>query len=246
MPLEMRIRMPPMPLLIRAVIRNRDRNRHLLDRHLIHNTVLGVRARRDDLSRGGVVHIDRLGGGRNDRLRRVHWRRHRHRRRLTLNIVLTNPTRPLRACGRIALRGDGGDGRDFGLGGWFVAGAWLERVGVLGAVLDGDVSTQALRRAGAVVCAQGFGQVLDFAGCLFGLGLQAGGEDGAVFDAAGRVGAGCDGRLEGGDVPAVDEVGVVAVACAGVSKGEGIWGREGDGRYRLGRRWTRRIGRPCP
>jgi hypothetical protein len=85
---------------------------------------------------------------------------------------------------------------------------------VLGAVLDGDVTAETFSGARAVVLAEVLGDFFDLALALLLLGLQGAGEDGAVFDAARGVGAGVDGGLEGLDVPAVDEVGVVSVACS--------------------------------
>jgi hypothetical protein len=85
-------------------------------------------------------------------------------------------------------------------------------VGVLGAVLDGDVTAETISGTGAVVLAQVLGDVFNLALALLLLGLQGAGEDGAVFNTARGVGAGVDGGLEGLDVPTVDEVGVVSVA----------------------------------
>jgi hypothetical protein len=52
---------------------------------------------------------------------------------------------------------------------------------------------------------------------LLFFGLEAASEDGAVLYATGGVGAGVYGGLEGFDVPASDEIGVVSVACFSVS-----------------------------
>jgi hypothetical protein len=107
----------------------------------------------------------------------------------------------------------GGAAADNGSGSGLVLRATLEGSSVARAVLDRYVSAKTLCGAGAVVVAECGGHLLDVALALLGFGLEAGGEDGAVFDAARFVGAGVDGGLEGVDVPAVHEVAVVAVTC---------------------------------
>jgi hypothetical protein len=81
---------------------------------------------------------------------------------------------------------------------------------------------------------------------LLGFGLERGLEVDAVFDAAGGVGAVVDGGLEYVDVPAVDEIGVVAVAYGVSVRRDRERERREERMYRLGRRWTIRIGQPCP
>jgi hypothetical protein len=131
-------------------------------------------------------------------------------------------------CGCVGLCGHGRDGADDGSGGGLAGGgAGLEGVGIAGTVLDWDVTAKTLGGAGAVVGHEDLGHLLDFALALLGLGLQRGREDGAVFDAAGQVGAGVDGGLERVDVPAVHEVAVVSVAWRLL-----VWECGGGGRER--------------
>jgi len=110
----------------------------------------------------------------------------------------------------------GGDGLD---GLLVVLVASLEGRGVLGSVLNLDVTAEAVRRTSAVVDVENLGHVLDLARGLLGLGLEASGEDRAVLNATREVGAGLDSLLEGIDVPAVDEISVVSVG-SGVTVGE--------------------------
>lgn len=105
-------------------------------------------------------------------------------------------------------RGRGGDGLD---GLLVVLVASLEGRGVLGSVLNLDVTAEAVGRTSAVVDVENLGHVLDLAHGLLGLGLEASGEDRAVLNATREVGAGIDSLLEGIDVPAVDEISVVSV-----------------------------------
>jgi hypothetical protein len=86
---------------------------------------------------------------------------------------------------------------------------WLEGRSILGTSLDGHVSAEAFHGTGAVFGGNFIGNLeLAFCGLVFGLD----GEDGAVFDLARGVGACVDGLLKEVDVPAGDEVTVVAVA----------------------------------
>lgn len=188
----------------------------LLDANLVHDAILGVDGGGDDaVVVAVVVGVGGRSGGRRGNRRGRRASRGSRRR----DVVHGNASWALGVGRGVALRGDRGDRRHGRLGGGLAAaGARLERVGVFGAVLHGDVTAETVGGAGAVVVLERGGGVLDLAGALLGLGLEVAREDGAVFDAAGEVGARVDGGLEGIDVPTVDEVGVVSVS-GGVTVG---------------------------
>jgi hypothetical protein len=89
----------------------------------------------------------------------------------------------------------------------------LDGRGVLGSVLNRNVTTEAVGRTSTVVNVENLGHILDLAHGLLGLALEAAGEDGAVLDATREVGASLDSGLKSVGVPSVDEISVVSVAC---------------------------------
>lgn len=91
--------------------------------------------------------------------------------------------------------------------------AGLEGVGVLRAVLDGNVAAEAVSGSSAVVLLEVGGDVLNLALALLVFGLEGAGKVNAVLDTAGWVRAVVDSGLEGFDFPTVDEISVVAIAC---------------------------------
>jgi hypothetical protein len=208
-------------VLLSIRIGNSDCDLNFLNRNLIHDAVLGVGRSADDVvglvddrvgdvgdggngRRDGRDGLDDLGDGGG------------------VDVVHGHAAGSHGVCGRVRLRRNRRNGADGGRDGGLSSGcAGLEGVCVAGAVLDWDVSAETLCGALAVVRHEGLGHLLDFALALLELGLQGRGEDGAVFDAAGEVGAGVDGGLEGVNVPAVHEVGVVSVACGLLVKGYG-------------------------
>ena len=130
---------------------------------------------------------------------------------------------------------------------WLVGLVGSDRVGVARTVLDGNVTTDTVGGgASAVVVLESLGHVLDLAHVLLKFGLQGISKDGAVLDAARRVGAGGNGFLESINVPSVHKVTVVSAACW-VSVGCGWVKRVCKGEtYRWCHRWTRRIHQPGP
>jgi hypothetical protein len=217
-PLRAPVRLNMSAVLLGIRISDGDGDRNLLNRNLVHDTVLGVGRRADDV---GLVddRVGDVGNGRDGRRGGCDFRDRRDGlndlgNRGRLDVVHGDAAGTHGVCGCVGLcghRGDGADdGRDGGLSSW---GAGLEGVGVAGAVLDFNVSAKALGGAGAVIGLEDLGHLLDFALALLRLRLQGGCEDGAVFDAAREVGAGVDCGLESVDVPAVHEVGMVSVAC---------------------------------
>lgn len=93
----------------------------------------------------------------------------------------------------------------------------VERVGVLWAILNRHVSAETFGRTGTVVVLEDIRKILNFTLVLLSLSLQGASEVLAVFDASGGAGAVGDSRLKDIDVPTVNEVGVVPVACKEVS-----------------------------
>jgi hypothetical protein len=185
----------------------------LLDGDHVHDSVLGVGRSRDDLAlRGsGVLKVGRRsdgggggGGGSVTGLDIV------NRDTATPLVGDLGPGRGVRLRRHRCGRGGDGDGH-----GGLLGGTGLERSGVLGAVLDGDVAAKAVGGTITVVDAENLGHGLDLAGALLSLGLEVAGEVLAVLDTARGVGAVVDGSLEGVDVPAVDEISVVSVAWFG-------------------------------
>jgi hypothetical protein len=182
----------------------------LLDGDHVHDSVLGVGRSRDDLAlRGsGVLKVGRRsdggGGGNVAGLDIV------NRDTATPLVGDLGPGRGVRLRRHRCGRGGNGDGH-----GGLLGGTGLERSGVLGAVLDGDVAAKAVAGTIAVVDAENLGHGLDLAGALLSLSLEVAGEVLAVLDTARGVGAVVDGSLEGVDVPAVDEISVVSVAWFG-------------------------------
>jgi len=199
-----------------AVSTNSGGDDNLNNGNLVHDTVLGV-------GRGGhnlviLQGVGDVGNGGDDRRsvighggRRGGLGDHGGR---ALDVV-DRDTAATEGVGRsVGLSRDrgrsrGGDGLD---GLLVVLVASLEGSGVLGSVLNLDVTAEAVGRTSTVVDVEDLGHVLDLAHGLLGLGLEASGEDRAVLNATREVGAGRDSLLEGIDVPAVDEISVVSVA----------------------------------
>jgi len=186
---------------------NGNGNLDLLDANLVDNAILGVGGGGNDAAvigcrvLGDCSRCDGRGGRGSSRSGRF-------------DVVHRDAGCAFRVGRGVALGGDRGSRRQGGLGRWLAtSGAGLEGVGVLGTILDWDVTTETIGRSGAVVVLERRGGVLNFAGALLGFGLEFARENGTVFDAARQIGASVDGRLEGIDVPTVDEIGMVTVSC---------------------------------
>jgi hypothetical protein len=212
------VRMPLVPHLV-AVVCNGDSDGDLLNCNYILDAVRSVSSGADNLASSRCVDF-LLGGGRgNNGSSRSRGSEYTGRdagndlgNGRGLDVVDRDTSWTLGASGRVALSGNGSDAGEDGGSGWLIWGSGLEGVGVARTILDGNVSAESLGGAGTVVVVEGLGHLLDLALALCGLALEAGGENGAVLNATGEVGALGDGGLEGIDVPAVHEVTVVAVA----------------------------------
>jgi hypothetical protein len=222
----MRLNVPP--VLLRCGVSDGDGDCDFLDGDFVHDARGGVCSRRYNLavSVDSVLDVCSSSDNGGSSGRNNGWESRDDRRRRNsggLNGEDGDAARAHGVSGGVGLCGDRSDRGDDGLGGGLVArAARLEGVGVAGAVLDGDVAAETLCGAGAVVLHEHLGHLLDLALALLSFGLERRCEDGAVFDAAGQVGAGVDGGLEGVDVPAVHEVAVVSVACGVISEGHDI------------------------
>jgi hypothetical protein len=214
-------------MLLGRIVRDRNSDRNFLDRDFVHDTLRRIR---------GCAHDVRvLGFGQDGR--GSDSRRRGGSRGRSLDIEFGDSTWALGLGGCVGLGRDRCDRGQRGGGSGLVGRAGLERVGVAGAVLHGDVAAEAFSGARAVVGFEDGWHGLDVALALLGFGLERGSEDGAVFDAAGGVGALGYSGLENVNVPAVHEVAVVAVACTLlVTLSE--WMREKK-THQWGHRWTR-------
>lgn len=218
----------------------------LNDGNLVYDTVLGVGRGRDslvtrdsinDVSKrsdgrcGGVVAVVSAGAGLD------HGGR-------ALNVVdgdTTSAHGASRGVGLSGHRGNRGQSRSDGL--LVVLVSSLKGCGILGSVLNGDVTAETVGRTSAVIDREDLGHGLDLAGGLLRFSLEGTGEDWAVLNATRGVGAGGDGGLEGVDVPSVDEISVVSVTYLAlvVNRHRNI-----GFTYQLGHRWTTRTDRGSP
>jgi hypothetical protein len=159
--------------LVSRVLGDSDDHNDLLDGNLVDNAGGSV-------CRGGHnlrVRVCWLGGswggchdGRSRR--RLHdWCRSRLGRCLGVDIELGDAAGTLTLGRCVALDRYRGDARDNGLRSRLAGAAWLEWVGVSGAVLNGDVSAESLRGSGAVIVGENRRELLDIALVLLGFGL---------------------------------------------------------------------------
>lgn len=225
---------------------NSGGNDNLNDGNLVYDTVLGVGRGRDSLvTRDSINDVSKRSDGRCSGVVAVvsagagldHGGR-------ALNVVdgdTTSAHGASRGVGLSGHRGNRGQSRSDGL--LVVLVSSLKGCGILGSVLNGDVTAETVGRTSAVIDREDLGHGLDLAGGLLRFSLEGTGEDWAVLNATRGVGAGGDGGLEGVDVPSVDEISVVSVTYLAlvVNRHRNI-----GVTYQLGHRWTTRTDRGSP
>lgn len=195
----------------------------LLDSNLVHNATLGVDLGADNATLGrSVIEAGARRDSRGSRsiaacrslarlcdLKRVSIVGAGDRGRL--DVVNADAVTVLGASRRVALRGNWCDRGDTDTACWLVGCARLQGRGVLWAILHGDVTAEAVGGTAAIIVEECGGDVFDLALALLGLGLQVR-EMLAVLYATGQVSAVVHSGAERVRVPAVNEIGVVAVA----------------------------------
>jgi hypothetical protein len=202
-----------------AVSTNSGGDDNLDDGNLVHDTILGVGGgghnlvvlesignvgKRGDGGEGGRI-VGRHGRG--GRLGGDHGGR-------ALDVEDRDTATTQGVSRSVGLSRNGSSRGESGLDGLLVLFAsGLDGRGVLGSVLNRNVTTEAVGRTSTVVNVENLGHILDLAHGLLGLALEAAGEDGAVLDATREVGASLDSGLKSVGVPSVDEISVVSVAC---------------------------------